>query len=245
MKAALCQLAVSASPTASSDVAVLAQQGFPTVPAWHVPPHASWLPSMGLSAMLGICHHPTAPAHGDIPVMHLQQSGGGCWPPSRCGVGSGSLSYEHLQPFIHNPSSRGWISKHCSTSLPQITTSQRPPHPAQPHNPRAVPTLREGPGDKLVEEADHPAQLPLAALLAVAHGSGSQHRGGTQAQSRHKAPSSPVRCPGQDRAFVSCSEPAGIGGRKSPMGKAVQRGSLRARLAGRQAGRQAGSLALG
>lgn len=99
--------------------------------------------------------------------------------------------------------------------------------------------MREGPGDKLVEEADHPAQLPLAALLAVAHGSDSQHWGGTQPQSRHKAPSSPECCPGQDRAFVSCSEPAGHRRQEKPYGE----GSAARQPPGpacRQAGRQAG-----
>lgn len=91
--------------------------------------------------------------------------------------------------------------------------------------PREAPTLGEGPGDKLVEEANHPAQLSLAALLAVAHGSSSQRWGGTQTPPSQpanspSAPPSSRRCPGEDRAFLARSGPADIGCRSSPAGRA-------------------------
>lgn len=84
-------------------------------------------------------------------------------------------------------------------SPPHITPQSSPDrHPQSqnrdPVSPRMVPTLRESAGDKLVEEADHPAQLPLAALLAVAHGSSSQRWGGTQPHPLPAAKQPPGSC---------------------------------------------------
>lgn len=85
--------------------------------------------------------------------------------------------------------------------------------------PRAAPTLGEGPGEKLVEEADHPAQLPLAALLAVAHGSSAQRWGGTQ--------SHPLSAGKQPPSFSE--QMAMPGGSTEP---SLPRASLRASAAG-------------
>lgn len=110
-------------------------------------------------------------------------------------------------------------------SPPQITPQSSPDrHPLSqnrdPVSPRAAPTLGESPGDKLVEEADHPAQLPLAALLAVAHGSGSRQWGGTQPRSLPAA-EQPPSSSGGALSLSSRSEPAGMGARSSPAERAA------------------------
>lgn len=97
--------------------------------------------------------------------------------------------------------------------------------------------MGESPGDKLVEEADHPAQLPLAALLAVAHGSGSQRRGETQPHplpAAKQPPSSSEQraMPAGGLNLAARSEPAGMGARRSPAERAGQR--QRQRPAARQ-----------
>lgn len=134
VKAALCQPVVSASPTASSDVAVLAQQRLPHAPSVaHSSPHCLALQRRSL-CHAGDCHHPW-PQH----MVTSLQCAVRRWllALSRHGVERESLPCEHLQPHLtHNPSSRGWISKRCSASLPHITP-QTPPHgdpPAQ-HSP--------------------------------------------------------------------------------------------------------------
>lgn len=139
-------------------------------------------------------------------------------------------------------------------SPPHITPQSSPDrHPQSqnrdPVSPRTVPTLRESAGDKLVEEADHPAQLPLAALLAVAHGSSSQRWGGTQPHPLPAAKQPPGSCeqramPGAAPSRSARSEPAGIGVRCGPAGRAAAAPAARLRRP-RSRRRAAGSFARG
>lgn len=117
-------------------------------------------------------------------------------------------------------------------------------------SPRAARTLGESPGDKLVEEADHPAQLPLAALLAVAHGSSSQRWGGTQPHSLPAAKQPPSSSeqramPGGGLNLSARSEPAGIGARSSPAERAAAAPGSAAAAGPAPRRRAAGSFARG
>lgn len=158
-------------------------------------------------------------------IIHLAPHGARCDPPA---LGLNLSAPKRPPPQI----------------TPQTQATEPPSRSTEPPAPRAAPTLGEGPGDELVEGADHSAQLPLAALLALAHGSSSQRWGGTRPQPpQTQPPNSPrlLRAPGDARGRTEPSQPAAspwasAAGAAALRGGQRQRGSLQALLPG---GRQA------